>query len=351
MHSVTRMSASMGSGVNFSGYLQSIHIHLTGCLIIGIIWLEKQITGLLAIHLEKCQRVFYVKEYGWNSINPFSAALDKDIAASSLGYFMNCCKKNNEYYQNGIYHYSLVRAFYELKKNSRLSLPKFQYVQNASEGVRTVKLRTAKDVIRFMATRLVNELSEKRRRMFLSAIQLHEYLALEYSAHHGSESDVISAFNKLSTVIVPRTIEEYQRSIVGFDFIVYKACKNNRRATELLKKLLKAGKYSGSLKADYIYALAQSGNVSIIKMMMPNDRLEMSTLRWLPRRVLEKVCYSSKYLIFGLHDDKIAGKYLSGRAYVNYFGKPYVEILMDRKKKLSDEHYRKVKELKRNKTK
>ena len=281
--------------------------------------------------------MIFVAEGGWNSVNPFGYnKLNKRTIYTRLGYFFTLYP-NQSNLLNHIYHYSKVRAFFELKKKPMMQFPVFKYAPPRITRALTARLRTSKDIIRLLATEVLtaNYMSDKNSKRFqYGRLKLISLLALDYTATHSSEPEMLRIFRKIYAYKVPTTIKGYQQAPLNIDFLIYKAYKKDRRAIKMLKLLIsKQGYFSRYNIADYIYTLAQAGQVELIKLMQPYSKLEQSTLRWLPSKILKQISGDYLYLIFGTRNDSATRKWFlkhNREELINqYYGKPPVEAYQE----------------------
>lgn len=295
--------------------------------------------------------MIFVAEGGWNSVNPFGYnKLDKRTIYTRLGYFFTMYPRQSDLLNN-IYHYSKVRAFFELKKKPMMRFPVFQYAPPRITRALTARLRTSKDIIRLLATKVLTEgyMSDKNSKHFqYGRLELISLLALDYTVAHNSEPEMQRIFRRIYAYKVPTTIKGYQKAPLGIDFLIYKAYKKDRRAIKMLKLLISKRRYFPRNNiADYIYTLAQAGQVGLIKLMHPFSKLEKSTLRWLPTEILKQISSKYLYLTFGTRNDSATRKwflkYTSKKLINQYYGKPPAEAYQD----WNSEHKAKVNALKK----
>lgn len=282
-----------------------------------------------------CKTRVIVFEAGWNSIDPFSKTLNEELAYTRLGYFFELYSYHKNLLDH-LYDYSKVRAFFELKKNPEISFPEFTFALPAGRQAYVSQIRTGKDMIRYWAL----ELAEQDRlnkayksNFYIRGLKLYQLLALNYTVRHESNADLDRIYQMIKSTPVPESIEEYQKSPVGPDFLVFMACKKHEKAVKMLRLMLAEGGYcSEDDFADYTYALALSGNHELALSMAPSRGLGNASLRWLPKEILDKIPKSA-YFIFGTRDDRAARWWLlnpHGPEVINqYFGKPPAEAYRD----------------------
>lgn len=295
-----------------------------------------------------CKARIIVLEAGWNSIDPFSKTLNEQLSYTRLGYFFEVYSFYKTSIDN-LYHYSKIRAFFELQKNPEISFPKFTFTLPAGRKAYVSQIRTGKDMIRYWALELAEQ--DRRgwigeRRGWVRSLKLYQLLALNYTVRHESNAVLTRIYRMIKSTPIPTSVEEYRKSPVGTDFLVFMACKKDEKAIKMLRLMLaKRGYFDDNDYADYTYALALSGNFDLAAAMAPIRGLGATTLRWLPKEILDKVPKSA-YLIFGTRNDRAARGWLlsshSPEVANQYFGKPPAEAYRDWKL----EHFKMVEKLK-----
>ena len=293
------------------------------------------------------EQVYFLEvEDFWNSKDPFKSKLNSKTLINRLLYFSRLYK-HSRCEANSIYHYSPIRAFFELKKNPQIDFPIFKYSIREDPELYTARIKNGKDMIRHIAMRAVERsylCKRSKLKLRTSDLSLLEMLAVDYISQYTNSPKINDIYKFLKYTTIPDTIDEYVKSSIGIDFLVYKAYKRNKKAYSLLKLLAKNRKYiCEKYKADYIYTLAQAGYVKILKYFIPEGDLEASTLRWLPEKALQKYSGENNYLIFGTKNKLAAQewmlKYNKEDLINNFFGKPPAEVYRDWK----NEHYEAVK--------
>ena len=100
-----------------------------------------------------CKTRIIVFEAGWNSINPFDEKLNDTLSYTRLGYFFEIYGRQRNIVDS-LYHYSKIRAFFELKKKTKISFPRFTFAVNSVRKAFVSRIRTGKDMIRYWALEL-----------------------------------------------------------------------------------------------------------------------------------------------------------------------------------------------------
>jgi hypothetical protein len=296
-----------------------------------------------------CKPKIIVFEVAWNSIDPFDKRLNNYLAYTRLGYFFDIHNHRSNLLDN-LYHRSKIRAFFELKKNPKISFPRFTFTVSSVRKAFVSRIRTGKDMIRYLALELAEKdrFSKMRKsKINVRYLKLYQMLALDYIVRHESNTTLQRIYRMIKSEPVPTTLEEYRKSPVGAAFLVFMAYKKNKKAVKMLHVLLKnSGYISNKERADYTYVLAQAGYKKITMKMAPTRGVEVTTLRWLPAKILAEVSGWAPYFVFGTKNDTAARRwflnYRKEKEINHYFGKLPAEAYRDWK----IEHLKLVKELK-----
>jgi hypothetical protein len=306
-----------------------------------------------------CKPSVIVFEQGWNSVDPFSEKLNKVLAYTRLGYFFKLYSQQVSGIDR-LYSHSKVRAFFELKNNPKISLPRFSFINLISKRGVVADLKNNQDMIRYYAyeaCRIYNATVRRKGKFDPRSYKLYQMLAVEYMAKHNN-AQASKVYRKFLNIAIPTTIKEYRKSIVSDDFLIFMAYRKNKKAIRILKLLLKNKSihFGYDDVNDYVYVLAQSGNISLLTKLILMDGINQD-IRWLPRKALDRlmVYYGDKlnhdlfnYLVLGMKNDVAAQQWFLNRRYnaeklINlYFGKPAVEAYQDWR----EEHFKKVAALK-----
>ncbi|MCF6176248.1 MAG: hypothetical protein L3J71_10830 [Victivallaceae bacterium] len=306
-----------------------------------------------------CKPSVIVFEQGWNSVDPFSENLDKVLAYTRLGYFFKLYSQQVSGIDR-LYSYSKVRAFFELKNNPKISLPRFNFINQISKRGVVAELKSNQDMIRYFAyeaCRIYDATVRRKGKFDPRSYKLYQILAVEYMAKHNN-AQARKVYRKFLNIAIPTTIKGYRESRIGESFLIFMAYRKNKKAIRILKLLLKNKSihFDYDDVNDYVYTLAQSGNVSLVTKLILMDGINQD-IRWFPRKLLDRIMvyYSDKlnhdlfnYLVLGMKNDAAAQKWFLNRRYnaeklINlYFGKPAVEAYQDWRV----EHFKQVAALK-----
>ena len=190
--------------------------------------------------------------------------------------------------------------------------------------------------------------SQNPQKLYIRSFKLYQMLALNYIVRHESNKILKRIYRTIKNTPVPATLKAYSKSQVGINFVVFMAYKKNKKAVKLLHLMLDSNKgyINDKERADYTYVLAQAGYKKFTLKMIPRYDRDLTTLRWLPAKILDKISEKSNYLIFGTRNDSVAQKWFLGyngeKTINHYFGKPPAEAYSD----WQIEHLKRVKELK-----